>query len=209
MNFLKKWMGCIISFVAGVCGLALSACTGMRLTSIVSSDAMPALNSSTSKIVKAFKVITDSELYTQAKDLGVTTEFVWLKVFAIITLIISILLIVYSIVLLLKNLNVIKSSHIAFDIVGIVLVLLFVISTIGLMITTNVYANAIESATIDALTAGYTLKLVAMGQPATAISAIKFNVTAKMGVYQPIMLTISIIALILTSTFAFLKRKDA
>jgi len=89
MSIVKKWTSCVVSFIAGVLGLALSACSGM----VVKIDALKV-----KETTKAFKVITDADLYKDAKTAGTGTEFLWLKVFAIITLIISILLIVYAIV---------------------------------------------------------------------------------------------------------------
>ena len=177
MSIVKKWAGCVMAFIAGVLGLAMSASSGMVIKT--------PLGSSTTK---AYKVITESELMDTAKLLGVKSEFVLMKAFAIITLIIAVLLIAYSIVALLQNLNVIKSSHIAFDIAGWVLVGLFVISTIALLVSSNGYATAIEDSVI------------------AAASGIK---SVKVGLYQPFMLVVSIIAAIVTGIFAFLKRKDA
>ena len=171
MSIVKKWTGCVMAFMAGVLGLAMSASSGMVIKT--------PLGSSTTK---AYKVITESELMDTAKLLGVKSEFVLMKAFSIITLIIAVLLIAYSIVALLQNLNVIKSSHIAFDIAGWVLVGLFVISTIALLVSSNGYAGAMEKVGIPSV---------------------------KVGLYQPFMLVVSIIAAIVTGIFAFLKRKDA
>lgn len=210
MNFVKKWIGCIISFVAGVCGLALSACTGMvasgkidasAITGTVGADYSMTIPESTTK---AFKVLTDADLYDQAKLAGIGTEFMVMKVFAIITLIVSVLLIAYAIVLLLKNLNVIKFDSKIFDIVGIVLAGLFLIATIGLFVSSNSYANAMQDVTIDSIKAMY----MAQGIPATLIPQIKFNVDVALGVYQPTMLVISIITAIVVVTFTFINRKQ-
>lgn len=193
MSILKKWAGCVMSFIAGVLGLALSATTGMKVVTEVVGNKIP----DASKTVKAFKVITDSNLYDEAKLAGNGTEFVWLKIFAILTLIISILLIVYSIISLLQNVNVIKSTHIAFDIVGWALVGLFLIATIGLLISSNVYANVTETSTIASV-------MNLLGVPKSVISC-----KASVGVYQPVMLVVSIITAIVTGVFSFLKKKDA
>ncbi len=204
MNIVKKWLSCIISFVAGVLGLALSACSGMIVNINIDASAVNnAMNNSSTETTKAFEVITDGDLFTQAKDLGIETQFIWLKVFAIITLIVSILLIIYSIISLLQNLNVIKSNHIAFDIVGVSLAVLMLVATIGLMICSNVYASALESALTTSLTSTYQT----MTSP-EIVSLIKFDIVAKTGVYQPIMLTVGIVLTIIASVYTILKRKS-
>ena len=205
MSFVKKWISTIVSFVAGVCGLALSACSGMVASGMVDASALGMGKNPVDSTTKAFKVLTDADLYKKAKELKLGTEFMLMKVFAIITLIISILLIIYAIVMLLKNLNVIKCESKIFNIVGIALVALLLIATIGLLITSNNYANAMEDATINGLKAMYLLG----GVPETALSNIKFDINVKVGLYQPIMLVISIISAIVVSTFTFIKRKDA
>ena len=199
MAILKKWIGCVISFVAGVCGLVLSACSGMVVKGSIDASQLGMEPQSINKTTKAFKVITDSSLYSDAKELGLGTEFIWLKIFAIITLIVSVLLVVYSIISLLQNLNVIKSSHIAFDIVGISLVALLLVSTIGLLVTTNVYASGTEEKMLNMMSLEF----------GNYASLVDINLNIKHGIYQPAMLTISIITAIVTSTFTFLKRKSA
>ena len=118
MNFVKKWTSCILSFVCGVLGLALSACSGMIVKATVDTTALGGEISKIDEMTKAFKVITDNSLYKDAKSLGIGTEFVWLKVFAILTLVISVLLIIFALIKLLQNVNLIKTNHIAIDIVG-------------------------------------------------------------------------------------------
>ncbi len=198
MNFVKKWISTIISFVAGVCGLAFSACSGM-VTDIVAKDTQLAQGLKamglTSNSTKAFKVLTDGDLYTEAKAAGIGDEFMVMKVFAIITLIVSIILIIYAIVMLLKNLDVIKYDSKIFDIVGICLFALLLIATIGLLISSNAFANAQE----DKLTAA----LTAMGY----ISMV--NIKVGLGVYQPIMLVVAIVSALAVSTFTFINRKHA
>ena len=154
MDFLKKWISCIVSFIAGVCGLALSACSGM-VAKVVFPNTLSAygLESST-ETTKAFKVLTDKDLYTQAQEAGIGSEFMVMKVFAIITLIISVLLIAYAIVILLKNLNVIKFESKIFDIVGISLILALLVATIGLLISSNAYANEMEKVMKSELATG-------------------------------------------------------
>lgn len=185
MSIVKKWANCVIAFVAGVLGLAMSATTGMKVLTTIG-----ATGATNNKIVKAFKVLTDSSLLDEAKRYGVENDFICMKVFAIITLIAAILLIVWSIVMLLQNLNVIKSSHIAFDIVTIALVVLFLVATIGLLVSSNAYGNAITGAIEAAYPAAY-----------------QVSSTAKLGVYQPFMLVVSIITAIVTGTFTFLNKK--
>ena len=198
MNFLKKWMSCIISFVAGVCGLALSASTGM-VTKIATDNAQLAQGLKAmgleSDSTKAFKVLTDGDLYTKAKAAGIGDEFMFMKVFAIITLSVSILLIVYAIVMLLKNLNVIKFESKIFDVVGICLFVLLLVATIGLLISSNSFAAAQE----DKLVAG----LTALGYASLV------NVKVGVGVYQPAMLVISIIGILAVGAFTFLNKKSA
>jgi len=198
MNFLKKWIGCIVSFVAGVCGLALSACSGM-VTKLVTNntqlkqglEAMGLGSSST----KGFKVLTDGDLYEAAKAAKIGDEFMVMKAFAIFTLIVSVLLIAYAVVLLLKNLNVIKFNGRIFDIVGIALIVLLLVATIGLLVSSNAFAGA----QADKLNGALTL----MGY--NAVASFKVSV----GVYQPAMLVISIISAIVVGTFTFLNKKSA
>lgn len=217
MSIVKKWIACVISLVAGVLSLAMSACTGMVVNAKIDASAVPtygsALSSSSNEVTKAFEVITDADLFTKAQDLGITAEFVWLKTFAIIMMVVAILLIVYAIVMFLKNINVIKLESKAFDIAGWVLAGLFLVAGIGLMVTTNVYASVLETAMIDAYKAGYAAKLASMSMPAEQVveilGMIKFSATALMGLYQPFMLTVGIVLALATAVFAFIKRKDA
>ena len=194
MGFLKKWISCILSFVAGVLGLSLSACTGMIVTGSISVQGT--VIAKIEEITKAHKVLTDSKLYDSAKLAGIDTEFLVMKVFAIITLVASILLIVYSIIMLLKNLNVIKSDSIVFDIIGWTLVALFLIATIGLVVSSNVYANL-------------AVELVKLQVPAQYLPVATFDVVGKIGLYQPFMLGTSIVLALATAVFALIKRKDA
>ena len=200
MDFLKKWASCIVSFVAGFLGLILSLCTGMKSSySVVSSTELVPINVTNSETTKAHKMLTDSKLADQAELYDVKTEFNWLKTFSIIMTVVSILLIVYAIVILLKNLNVIKVEHAAFDISGIVLAALLFIAVVGLIITSNVYANAMQSAVADALKLGY----------ASYLSYLTISVSVSVGVYQWTMLIVGIIAAIASTTFIILKRKDS
>ena len=203
MKLLKKWASCVISFVAGVCGLALSACSGM-VAKVVFPDTVAAYGvESSTQTTKAFKVLTDKDLYTQSKDLGVGSEFMVMKVFAIITLIISVLLIVYAIVMLLKNLNVIKFESKIFDIVGISLFVALVVSTLGLLISSNNYASEMEKAMKGQLASSLKALEALIGSP------IKWSANISVGAYQPIMLVISIISALAVGTFTFLNKKSA
>lgn len=201
MEFLKKWIGCILSFVAGVLGLSMSACAGMIVSGSVDLTALGMGTSSVDNVTKAFRVLTDSSLYTNAKAAGIGREFMTMKVFAIIALVISILLIVYSFVILLKNLNVIKSDTIIFDILGWSLVALFLIAIIGLLVSSNSYADLANKLT--------EVELLAKGIPAAAISMVKINVVGQVGLYQPFMLGVSIVLALVTADFAVIKRKVA
>lgn len=177
MDLVKKWLSCIISFVAGVLGLSLSATSGMKTI----------VNDKVVDKTKAFKVITDSKLADQAELYQASTEFTWLKIFAIITLIVSVLLIIYAIILLLKNLDIIKSSSSLFGTTGILLASLLLISAIGLMITSNIYANAVQD---------FVVKLNPL-------------FSMKLGAYQPLILVISIITFIAIMTDWYFNRKRA
>ena len=200
MDFLKKWASCIVSFVAGFLGLILSLCTGMKSSySVVSNTPAVPVNVSNSETTKAHKMLTDSKLADQAELYDVKTEFNWLKTFSVIMTVVSILLIVYAVVMLLKNLNVIKFEHAIFDIAGIVLAGLLLVAVIGLVITSNVYANAMEDAVEGALKLGY----------ASYISYLTVSVSVSVGVYQWTMLVVGVIAAIASTTFIILKRKNA
>jgi hypothetical protein len=203
MNFLKRWAWCIISLVAGVCGLALSACSGM-VSKVVFPEALSAYGLETAtETTKAFKVLTDSNLYTQAKEAGLGKEFMTMKVFAIFTLIVSILLIAYAVVMLLKNLNVIKFESKIFDIVCISLFALLLISTIGLLIASNNYASEMEKIMKSNIALGIKQLETMLG------SAIDWKLNTAVGVYQPTMLVISIISALVVGTFTFLNKKSA
>ncbi len=202
MSLLKKWLGCVLSFVLGVCGLSLSACSGMIVERSIDASALGAVGASitskSSETTKAYKVITDSDLFKSAKDMDLTAEFVWMKVFAVITLVLSILLIVYSVVLLLKNLNIIKTKSKIFDIITISLIVLTLVSVVGLMITSNIYAEAVE----DKVTS-----IIKAMLPVAYISKIKYNASVNIGLYQPIMLTVSIVVTLLVLANQFFNKK--
>ncbi len=201
MDFLKKWTSCIFSFIAGVLALAMSACTGMVVTGSINLTAIGLGTKSVDKVTKAFKVLTDSSLYTDEKNAGIGKEFITMKVFAIVTLVIAVLFIIYSIVMLLKNLNVIKSDIKALNIAGWSLVGLFLIATIGLLISSNTYANlAIELTKVE---------LISLGVPTAIIPTLPIEVVGKVGLYQPFMLATSIVLALTTAVFAFINRKKA
>ena len=189
MNFLKKWINCMVLGITGVLGLLLSLCSGMKTHASAMGQTL--LKST----VKAHEVVTDGSLVTEAKRLGVSSEFGLLKAFSIIGVIVSIILVIYAIVLLLKNLNVIKCENKAFDIVSLVLPVLTLVVMIAVLICLIVYANALKEVLPTSL---------------SHIASIPVNVitlSIKIGLYQPIMLAISIIAVIIIGTFAFLKAK--
>lgn len=186
MSILKKWTSCIVSFVAGVLALAMSAVSGM-----VAITSIPGIANEKS-ITKAFKVITDSTLLDQAKSLDLEAKFMIMKVFAIILMVIAVLLLVYAIIMLLKNLNVIKSESNAFGIVGIVLSVLFIVTAIALLIASNSYAGAMESVMS---------KLISISTAGLG------SLSVKVGLYQPFMLVISIVSVISISVFEILNLK--
>jgi len=177
MNFLKKWINCIVTFVAGVCGLAFAAFSGLVMKAM-----------GTSQSVKAFDIITDAEAYTESKLLGLETEFVFVKAASIAMLVVAIILLVYSVVLLLRNLNVIKSESKVFDIVNYALIAVLVVVAIVLFVASIIYANGYADAF-------------------TKMAGIK--ITGTMGSYQPLMLAVSLVSAAVTGLFAFLSRKDA
>jgi len=175
MEIVKKWAGCVVAFVAGLLGLVLSATSGMvRKTPLGSSS------------TKAFKVITDSDLMEQAELFKIKSDFVTLKIFAIVTLIVSVLLLVYAVVALLNNLKVINLNSKILELSSLVLVVLLLVSTIGLLVASNNYANEM-------------------------FNVVKYMGVTKVsvGVYQPVMLVVSIITTVASAVFAFLKRKSA
>lgn len=204
MNFLKRWMGCIISFVAGVCGLALSATVGMKSYAMVDATAIGGKKTLiTDEVTKGFKVLTDKDLYTKSKQLGIGDEFMVMKVFAIITLVVSILLIVYALVMLLKNLNVIKLESKIFDVVGICLFVLLLVATIGLLVSSNAYANAMDDSLIAVM------KKATASVPAQYLPKVVMKSSVSVGFYQPAMVVISIVSALVYGTFTFLNKKSA
>ncbi len=185
MSILKKWTSCMVSFVAGVLALAMSAVSGM-----VAVTTTPI--GKETEITKAFKVITDSELLEQAKKLDIESKFMTMKVFSIILMVVVVLLLIYAIIMLLKNLNVIKSESKAFGIVGIVLSVLFIGTAIAVLIASNSYAGAMESV-MDKL---ISLQTGGLG-----------SISIKVGLYQPFMLVTSIVSGLAISTFEVLNLK--
>lgn len=173
MELIKKWTSCLISLICGILGLAMSATTGMVTKTPLGEES-----------IKASKVLTDSDLLTQAKQLGIESDFTWLKTVSIIMLVVSIILIIFAIVMLLKNLNVINISSKITNIISVVLSVLLLVTAILLLVATNGYASALATATSNL-------------------------VTAEAGVYQPFMLVTSIVAILTTGAMAFLTRKDA
>lgn len=209
MNFLKKWMNAIVLFVSGVLGLLLSLCSGMKSSYNINASALGSpyaemISSSHSETTKAHKIITDSNLADTAKSLGISTEFTWLKVFGIIGVIVSIILIVYAVVLLLKNLNVIKCENKVFDIITLALPAALLVATIGLLVCSLGYANAQEDALLKMLNG------TILNSPTTSqyASVIKTSSCVKIGVYQPIILAISVVAVVVVATFTYLKNKQ-
>ena len=204
MNFLKKWAGCIISLITGVCGLALSVLVGMKSYAMVDATAIGGEKTViTDEVTKAFKVLTDKELYNKSRQLGIGDEFTTMKVFAIITLVVAILLVVYAIILLLKNLNVIKFESKIFDIAGICLFVLLLVGTIGLIVSSNAYAGAMENALNGVIS------MATASVPEQYLSLLVKQCSVSIGFYQPAMLVISIISTLIFTTFTFLNRKSA
>ena len=191
MQKMKNWGSSVVAFIAGVLALVLSACSGMVATSTIAGV-------SNTETTKAFKVLTDNELLTQAKEAGLKSEFITMKVFSIVLIVLAVLLIVYSIIMLLKNLNVIKIESKVFSIVGLSLIVLFLIATIGVLISSNVYADAMAEqvkGVLELVKAQYAL----MGQQ------IEASASVKIGVYQPIMLATGIVS---TGAIAFCEIKN-
>ena len=180
MQMIKKWGSCVFSFIAGVLALALSACSGMVAVKTV-------MGQSTTDVTKAFKVLTDNDLLAQAKNAGLESEFMTMKIFSIILTVLAVLLIVYSIIMLLKNVNVIKSESKIFSIVGLILIGLFLIASIGVLVSSNIYAGAMAeqaNSLLQLMKDQYAL----MGQ------TIEASASVKIGVYQPIMLATGIVS---------------
>ena len=197
MEFIKKWASCLFSFIAGALGLLLSLCTGMSNTVSITSPAL-GINEVSESTTKAHKMLTDSSLATQAETYNASTEFGWLKAFSIIMMVVSILLIVFAIVMLLKNVNVIKSDSSVFDICEIVLAGLLLVAVIGLVVSSTVYAGALE----EGITAALGLKYASM------ISALTISVSVSVGIYQWVMLVVGIISALAITTFNVLNRKS-
>ena len=121
-------------FVAVVLSLVLSACSGMIATTTIAG------NSTTESTT--FKVLIDGNLLKQAKEFNLESKFIAMKIFSIILIVLAILLIAYSFVMILKNVNIIKCNSKIFSIVGLVLIVLFLIATIGVFVSSITYSNA-------------------------------------------------------------------
>ena len=209
MNFIKKWLTSIVLAVSGVLGLLLSLLVGMKVSYGIDASALGSpyaemLNQSHQEATKAHEVLTDGSLVDSAKSFGISTEFGFLKAFGIIGVIVSVILILWAIVLLLKNLNVIKVENKAFDIVSLALPIAFVLATVGLLICSLVYANAQQDAILKLLNGS----ILSNSQIAGYASLIKLSATVKVGLYQPIILVISIIGALIVGTTTFLKLKN-
>jgi len=86
----------------------------------------------------------------------------------------------------LKNLDVIKSSSNVFDYIGYAVIALFLVATIGLMITSNTFASETEALAANPM----------------------FKVVVSVGAYQPIMLTVAIISAVAVAVVEFFKKKS-
>lgn len=119
-------------------------------------------------VTKAFKVLTDKDLLTQAKEAGLQSEFMTMKV--------------YAIIMLLKNVNVIKSESKIFSIVGLIL-----IASIGVLHSSNIYAGAMSEHANLSLQLRKD-NLAALGQ------TFKCSASVKISIYQSIMLATVIVS---------------
>ena len=210
MNFLKKWLNSITLFICGFLGLILSLCSGMKTTYSIDATALgapyaDAISKSHSETTKAYKVLTDGNLKTTAESLGVGSEFGIMKAFGVIGVIVSILLIIWAIVSVLQNLNIININGKIFNIITIIMPIAFLVATAGLLSTSLIYAKAQQ----DALLKMVGGQLTANPAISNYISLIKIDASVVVGLYQPLILAVSIISLLLIGAFSFLKSKKA
>lgn len=78
----------------------------------------------------------------QAGLYDIESKFNILKVFSII-MVVSILLIIYSLVMFLKIVNVIKCDHKAFNVIGLVIIFVFLVSSIAVLASSSSYTKTL------------------------------------------------------------------
>ncbi len=181
MKVLTKWASCAMAFLAGVLTLLVSLGSGM-VTSVAGQK----------ETTQAMKVLTDSKLADAAEMYGLADKFGAMKGFSVVLTIVAVLCVVYAVLMLLKNLNVLKVSDKVFSIVGIVLGVAFMAAAIGVFVASVGYANGVE----DFVKKSY----AAAGMPV--------KVSVKVGVFQPVMLVVGILTAAVIGVFEFLKLKN-
>ena len=90
-----------------------------------------------------------------------------------------------------------------FDIVGICLFVLLLVSTIGLLVSSNAYANAMDDSLIAVM------KKATASVPAQYLPKVVIKSSVEIGFYQPAMVVISIVSALVYGTFTFLNKKSA
>lgn len=128
---MKKWIGMICSFIAGACGFIFLCldCWTQKATAYVAG-----VSTTTTKSVNGWDLIkNDSEI----------NGLVLYKIFAIALLAVSVLLIISALVLLLRNLKVLKTT-LNIDAINKILLLLFAICAIVMMIALGVMSKDVS-----------------------------------------------------------------
>ena len=179
---LKKWLGCIVSFLVGVCGLTVLFLSGLKTD-------LFAFNSVSKNYLKAYEILKVRDMPQQTPSYLIESYKI-LFVIAIIAIVVYALLILWSIVLLLKNVNIIKKNSKAFNIVNSVLLGIVLIVLVGLILTTLNYAK------------NYDILIE------TSYAFINVKAHTTIGAYQWVMCIFALIANLTNITFGLTKLKS-
>lgn len=181
MKFIKKWLPCLLLYVCGILGFALLPCSGIILKITI-------FKKSTLSYLYAKDIFKKIEV-TKNTPQNLINSFTWLKIIAILCVILYVLLIIFAIVVALKNLKVIKTNKnrgLLCSISLFALLLLVIALLVSTKITAGYYALAYES----------------------SAKLLFAKASGSVGLYQQIMLYVAISANILNS-LTFIKKKNS
>ena len=178
---IKKWLGCILSFIVGICGLSFLPLPGL-ITDI------NAFNSVSRNFIKAHEILKVKE-FPQKTPTFVVNSCIILFVCAIIAVIIYCLLIIWAIVQFFKNINLIKSKNKTINIINTILLISVLIISICLIFSTINFAKNYDILIKD------------------SYSFFKATSKSSVGIYQYIIFILALIANIINAIFIFIKPK--
>jgi len=156
----------------------------MPLSAIVNDIIL--LNNFNQLITPTYNIFKSNENASSYPDY-IIKSYTWLKVIAILMLIIYFALIIISVVLAFKNLNILKSK--IYNKISFVLLFMLLITLVGFIITSLNYCKHLDTYIIS------------------NFAFFKVKSTSHLGIYQYLMLTISSVLIILNITVNFIKQK--